>query len=68
MAITYMRPDDGLYLQSIASLFGTIFKIVTVTGAGISTKAGIPVGIPRFLLSHLLLNLGLLVEKWGFFP
>ncbi|KAK3318208.1 DHS-like NAD/FAD-binding domain-containing protein [Apodospora peruviana] len=42
MAITHVRPDDRLHLQSIASLFGASSKIVTVTGTGISTKAGIP--------------------------
>ncbi|KAK0655313.1 DHS-like NAD/FAD-binding domain-containing protein [Cercophora newfieldiana] len=42
MAITHVRPDDRLHLQSIASLFVAASKIVTVTGAGISTKAGIP--------------------------
>ncbi|KAK3370951.1 DHS-like NAD/FAD-binding domain-containing protein [Lasiosphaeria ovina] len=42
MAIIHVRPDDRLHLESIASLFGAASKIVTVTGAGISTNAGIP--------------------------
>jgi len=42
MAIIHVRPDDRLHLESIASLFGAASKIVTITGAGISTNAGIP--------------------------
>ncbi|KAK4095786.1 DHS-like NAD/FAD-binding domain-containing protein [Parathielavia hyrcaniae] len=42
MAIIHVRPGDRLHLKSIASLFGAASKIVTVTGAGISTNAGIP--------------------------
>ena len=68
MAITHVRPDDRLPLQSIASLFGAASKIVTVTGAGISTNAGIPVGIPGFPLGHLSPDLGLSVGKWRLFP
>ncbi|KAL2258132.1 hypothetical protein VTK26DRAFT_8681 [Humicola hyalothermophila] len=42
MAITYVRPNDHHHLQNIANLLGAASKIVTVTGAGISTNAGIP--------------------------
>ncbi|KAL2168374.1 hypothetical protein VTG60DRAFT_7353 [Thermothelomyces hinnuleus] len=43
MAITHVRPNDDHHLQKIANLLGAVSKIVTVTGAGISTNAGIPV-------------------------
>ncbi len=45
MTITDVQPNDHHHLQSIADLLGAASKIVTVTGAGISTKAGIPVSI-----------------------
>lgn len=68
MAITHVRPDDGLHLQSIASLFGATSKIVTVTGAGISTNAGIPVRIPASLPDYLSPGLGLSIKEWRVFP
>ncbi|KAF6810550.1 hypothetical protein CPLU01_15280 [Colletotrichum plurivorum] len=42
MPVTHVRPNDHVHLQSIASLFNSTPKIVTLTGAGISTNAGIP--------------------------
>jgi len=45
MTITDVQPNDHHHLQSIADLLGAASKIVTVTGAGISTNAGIPVSI-----------------------
>ncbi|KAK3377681.1 DHS-like NAD/FAD-binding domain-containing protein [Podospora didyma] len=42
MTIIHVRPNDCVRLQSIASLFSAEAKVVTVTGAGISTNAGIP--------------------------
>ena len=43
MTIIHVRPYDYLELQEIASLFSSTKKVITVTGAGISTTAGIPV-------------------------
>ncbi|KAK4097195.1 DHS-like NAD/FAD-binding domain-containing protein [Parathielavia hyrcaniae] len=42
MTITRVQPDDHHHLQKIAKLLVAASKIVTVTGAGISTNAGIP--------------------------
>lgn len=68
MAITYVRPDDRLHLQSIASLFSAASKIVTVTGAGISTNTSIPASIPASLPTHLSPDLGFPIKKWHLFP
>lgn len=43
MTLTRVQPDDHHHLQKIAKLLVAASKIVTVTGAGISTNAGIPV-------------------------
>ena len=45
MTITHVRPNDHHHLQEISDVLGAKSKIVTVTGAGISTNAGIPVSI-----------------------
>jgi hypothetical protein len=54
MAITHVRQDGHDHLQRIADLLGTASKIVTVTGAGISTNAGIPVSITSPSFTPLL--------------
>ncbi|WQF90427.1 Putative Sirtuin family, DHS-like NAD/FAD-binding domain superfamily [Colletotrichum destructivum] len=42
MSITYVQPQDYIHLENIACLISTASRVVVVTGAGISTKAGIP--------------------------
>ncbi|KAL2129654.1 hypothetical protein VTI74DRAFT_7488 [Chaetomium olivicolor] len=42
MTVTRVRPKDHNHLQNIANLLGAASKIVTVTGAGNSTNAGVP--------------------------
>ena len=56
MTITRVQPNDHHHLQSIADLLATVSKIVTVTGAGISTNAGIPVSI-NTLVSYIFLTI-----------
>jgi len=68
MAIIHVQMDDGVHLQSIANLLSAASKIVTVTGAGISTNAGIPVRIPTSLPDHLSPDLGLSIKEWRLFP
>ena len=48
MAITRIQEGDNRQLQNIANILAAAKKVVVVTGAGISTNAGIPV-------SHVLL-------------
>ena len=55
MAITRIQEGDNRQLQNIANLLAAAKKVVVVTGAGISTNAGIPV-------SHFL---PWSWEKWG---
>ncbi|KAK4034071.1 DHS-like NAD/FAD-binding domain-containing protein [Parachaetomium inaequale] len=42
MTFAHVLPNDHHHLQGIADILGAASKIVTVTGAGISTNAGIP--------------------------
>jgi hypothetical protein len=50
--ITHVRPDSEIELRKIANAVVDSGSVIVVTGAGISTNAGIPVGayIPLFLL------------------
>jgi hypothetical protein len=68
MTIAHVLPDDHHHLQSIANLLGAASKIVTVTGAGISTNAGIPVSITPSSHARILRRLGLPVKRWRLFP
>jgi hypothetical protein len=67
MTIIHVRPNDDLRLQGIASLFNGARKVVTVTGAGISTNAGIPVSIISPFPAHLSPGLGLSIKKRDIF-
>ena len=44
MAILEVQPSDDRNLQNIANILANARKIIVVTGAGISTNCGIPVG------------------------
>lgn len=50
MPTTHVEPSSGEHLQDIANTLLKARKVVVVTGAGISTNSGIPVGdgFPRY--------------------
>lgn len=53
MPLQEVRAGDDRVLQDIADLLVKSHKIVLVTGAGISTSCGIPVGsIVALIYSH----------------
>lgn len=45
MTILEVREDDNRQLQNIANTLAAAKKVVVITGAGISTNCGIPVGL-----------------------
>ena len=44
MAILEVTKEDNRQLQNVANILASSKKVVVVTGAGISTNCGIPVG------------------------
>ena len=67
MIITHVQPNDNLYLQSIARMFNATSRVVTITGACISTNTGIPVGITSLSVHICLTRLLNLSSKNGIY-
>jgi hypothetical protein len=63
MPTQHIQPVSGDHLQDVANALLKARKVVVVTGAGISTNSGIPVGLPHaFAFACFKLFLALLLK------
>ena len=68
MPTIHVRPEVDLHMQEVADTMGKSKKVVVVTGAGISTNCGIPVGCfnpVQLLVSVADTLLRISVQKMG---